>query len=43
MWILQAVGGFRDRLNRRRAVETLPSLADAIEGCCPMTEDVGQR
>lgn len=31
------------RLNRRRAVDTLRSLADAIEGCCPMDEHAGQR
>lgn len=29
------------RLNRHRAVDALRSLADAIEGCCPM--DDGQR
>jgi len=30
-----------DRLNRRLAVEALRSLADAIEGRCPMPEDAG--
>ena len=31
------------RLNRRRAVDALRSLADAIESCCPMDENDGQR
>ena len=30
------------RLNRRRAVDALRWLADAIEGCCPMDPDDGR-
>ena len=31
------------RLNRRRAVDKLRALADAIEGCCPIEGDDGPR